>query len=166
MTDNVLPFPGTPTPSNRTEKEEALFQELQNKGAEAVLKRIEANRKKGLEILEKKLDDFTEGPLAANAEVENLTREIIAALKGILLSLEALDNYSSLLAHDTSYLGVKQDKQGYDLFQAGAHLQSLIGVLEEKGYVTKEDLRRAWDRIIPDAVRDVQSVIRGDDQGE
>jgi len=163
MTDeNVLPFPGAPMPSNRSPKEEELYKELEEKGADAVLQRIEANRKQGLDRLEKKLDD-----LEAQKDFETQTiQDIIAALKGVLLSLEGLDNYASLLAHDTSYLGVKQDKMGYDLFQAGAHLQSLIGTLEEKGYITKGDLREAWDKIVPEAVRDVQKVIRGDGQDE
>lgn len=155
---NVVQFPT----QQRSPQEDKLAKELEANGGEAVLRRLEENRKKGLEKLEEKIYALEEQPICASSEVESLKRDVLSAAKSILISAEALDNYSSLLAHDISFLGAKQDKMGFDLFQTGAHVQALMAVLEEKGVATADDIKNAWNRIVPEAVAEVQKVVRGE----
>jgi len=138
-----------------------LKEELEEKGTEVVLERIEANRKKCLEILEKSLDDLENREELYDPESEKTVKNIVSALKATLLGVEALDSYFNLIAHDISFLGHRNDQTNHNLFQAGSHLQVLMAILIEKGYVTKEEMEKAWKKIIPEAVKDIQEAVTG-----
>lgn len=161
MTNNVVPFPKEA--STRSPQEDKLRKELEQKGTEVVLQHIEDSRRKGLERLETIIEDLENQEVCSDAQVESVRRTLMSTTRCLLTTIEALDNYSSLLAHDVSFLGAKQEKMGYDLFQTGAHVQAMMGALEEKGILTSDDIKKAWDKIVPEAVAEVRRAVTGED---
>jgi len=157
MSDNVIEFPG------QKKSADELSEELKEKGSEAVLDRLEKNRAKALQQLEQKIDDLENHPVSPDPAVEAATRDIIAGLKACLLGIESLDAFYQMVAHDIGYLSQQNDQLGFNLFQAGSHVQVLLGILQEKGIVTKEDLKAGFEKVIPEAVREVQEAIGNPD---
>ena len=116
---------------------------------QAMLQRIAANRKKGLEDLEAKVDSFdVKRKVPYEAHVEDRFRDSETALKAIYTNLEALNAMVDMIAHDLIGSIQNLEQNAVAQFQASAHLQVLLKVLKEKGVVTDDELREVWEKTI------------------
>lgn len=116
---------------------------------QTVLRRIAANRQKGLVDLENKVDGFDiKRKVPYEPHVEDRFRDSETALKAVHTNLEALNAMVDMIAHDLIGAIQNLEQNAVAQFQASAHLQVLLQVLKDEGIVTDEQLKEVWDKTI------------------
>jgi hypothetical protein len=143
--DNVIQIPTSAGEGEETQ--EAPKQSSQ----ELVLQLIEKNRKKGLETLDRKLDNLDDRGTLSDAAVESAVRNLTAGLKGSMTILEALNSLVDFIKHDLISTIQNLERQGQAQFQASAHLQALISLLKEREMITDDELRDSWNKLVQEA---------------
>jgi len=121
---------------------------LEKSKHEMLLQLVEKNRFRGAETIEKKLDSLGDRDRLEDPKLESAVRDLTAGLGGALTSLEALNSLMDFIKHDLINAIQNLAQQARGNFQASAHLQTLIKVLEDKGVITDEVMRETWEGLM------------------
>ena len=134
-------------------------QELQQKEQEANRAKFEAintDRVAGLERADTALQRLQDGEgLAEEAVVERRLRDLEAVTRGLATAANALNALVDVIAHDLMQVIMNMEKQNASGILQAAHLQSAIDVLKTKGTVTDEELKEAFQALLPQIKRKV-----------
>lgn len=147
--DNTIEFPtSAQDPAGRTEQEVDQANQL-------AIQLIDKNRKEGLEGLEKKCDNFKHRELISTDRPvnENDLRDIEGAIKSIMTSLEAINSLIDMIRHDMVVSVQNIEQQAMGQFQVSAHLQTLIAVLVEKEFITDDEMKATWEKVVKERVK-------------
>lgn len=151
--ENVVNFPSTAggtAQENSSEPNPVSIQEAP-KHNEIVLNLVDKNRKKGLETLEKRIDNLDHRELHENSKTESALRDITTGLKGINTTVEALNSLSDMIRHDLINCIQNLENQVQANWQVSVHLQTLIEVLKTNGVITEKQLEETWKSLIENA---------------
>jgi len=153
-TDNVVEFPATSAKPATEETPQAMTpEEAQAKaqqGQEFLLKMIEKKRHEGVEILSRKVDNLENGgELAQDAAVEARLRDLQKGLGGSLTSLEAINSLLDYFRHDLFQVIKNLTRLEQVQFQSGAHLQTLLRLLEKKEIISEQEMQETWNEMVP-----------------
>jgi hypothetical protein len=147
--DNLIQLP---TSGNQRKQEQQLdlpmTQKTEAQQHELVLQLVEKNRFKGLENVEKRLDNLESRKTLTDAGTEEAVHNLTGGLRGAMTTLEALNSLVDFIKHDLVACIQNLEQQGRGNFQASAHLQTLLAVLKEKGIVDETELKAAWEGLM------------------
>jgi len=138
-----------------------LEQEIVQDGADAVLDRIDKQRETAVKTLQGKLDTLNNRPEVAPMGVEDIIRDITISMGAVLEAAKASHDLATLLTHDVYTISSKQEQIAGGLFESGLNVQVLIALLTDKGLITKEEFSETFSKVLPEAVKQAQEVIKG-----
>jgi hypothetical protein len=166
--DNVVEFPATSAskadrpqrggmfPSDMPEEEKAKFIEARKNAAKAqqgqefLLKMVEKRRHEGVEVLSHKVENLEKNTcLAQQPEVEDRLRDLSKGMGGALTSLEAINSILDYFRHDLFQVIQNLTKLEQVQFQTGAHLQTLLRLLEKKEIISEQEMQSTWQEMMP-----------------
>jgi len=152
--NNVVEFPATSAQPTEETPQAITPEEAQAKaqqGQEFLLKMIEKKRHEGVEILSRKVDNLENntGAAAEDAGVESRLRDLHKGLGGSLTSLEAINSLLDYFRHDLFQVIKNLTRLEQAQFQTGAHLQTLLRLLEKKEIISEQEMQETWNEMVP-----------------
>lgn len=151
--DKVVNFPSTAGGENQETSETPLSTATTAapKRNDVVLTLVDKNRKKGLEALEKRIENLDGRDTHENSQTESALRDITVGLKSIHTTVEALNSLSDMIRHDLINCIQNLEGQVQANWQSSAHLQTLVEVLKSKELITESELEETWTHLVKTA---------------
>lgn len=148
--DNVIDFPG----NKKTETVQDTVKQEVNPMAEALreLEQVNTQRKTSLEMLKNKVQSLLDND-KINAQnmapaTVGVLRDTVSATNLILSGLEAHDKLLDMAINDIVGTITSLSEMERHLFESSALVQGIFEALQQKGVLTREDVKTAWDSLV------------------
>jgi len=148
LPDNVVELHTTRSPEQSNQLPEQAQPEAPEANNEMVLELIQKNRRKGLDKLERKIDNLNDRTPLTDPDLENTIRNLTQGMQGTLTSLEAVNSLLDFAVNDLVACIQNVERSARGQWQVSAHLQTLLSLLEEKGVITDTEMRDMWAKVV------------------